>query len=276
MNKRPPENDDQNRIEHILHRLTSNKSGAAWAAFIECYSPLIMRAVHQFEFEQERQDDCFLHICEKLCQNDFRRLQKFNTRGSASFRTWLTSVVYNLCVDWHRKEYGRAIMLPAISALPMFDQAVYRLYFEQAIDLEGCRRTLEEEFPGLTAEQLSESIARVHALLTPRQRWRIAIASHKRRSVSIADSSMQWVADRESEPDITASRDEVSRQVRQALTILSPQQRLLVQLRYEQGLTLKKIAELMNLDDPFRARREIRAALDKLAAALQHLEARHL
>jgi RNA polymerase sigma factor (sigma-70 family) len=272
MNRRPPENCDENGIEHILHRLNSGDSGAAWAAFIERYSPVIMRVLRQFEFEQERQDDCFLHLCEKLCENNFQRLLKFNTNGPARFDTWLGSVLYNLCVDWHRKEYGRAVMLPAISALPMFDQAVYRLYFERAMDRESCRRALREEFPGLTAGQLSDSISRVHQLLTPRQRWRIAMGYHGRAAAFASDRNVHYLAHPEEGPESKASREQRRRLVQDALMTLAPTQRLLVQLRYEQGLTLKKIAELMGLADPFRARREIQAALDQLAAALPDLD----
>jgi len=275
MKKRPSENCDENGIEYVLHRLNSGDSGAAWAAFIERYSPLIMRVLRQFEFEQDRQDDCFLHVCEKLCENNFQRLLKFNTSGPARFSTWLGSVLYNLCVDWHRKEYGRAVMLPAINALPMFDQAVYRLYFERAMDRESCQRALREEFPGLTSGQLSDSISRVHGLLTPRQRWRIAMSHHGRSPAFEADRDVHCLAHPEEGPEARASREQHRRLVQDALATLAPTQRLMVQLRYEQGLTLKKVAELMGLADPFRARREIQAALDQLAAALPDLDIEH-
>lgn len=269
------ENYDENGIGSILHRLNTGDSGAAWGAFIERYSPLIVRVLRQFEFEQDRQDDCFLHICEKLCENNFQRLLKFNTSGPARFGTWLGSVLHNLCVDWHRKEFGRAVMLPAISALPLFDQAVYKLYFERAMDRETCRHALQEEFPGLTEGQLSDSISRVHRTLTPRQRWRIATGYRGRSAAFKSNSNVLSLVDPDVGPESKASRDQQRRLVQDALATLPPTQRLLVQLRYEQGLTLKKIAELLGLADPFRARREIQAALEQLAAALPDLEIEH-
>lgn len=272
MAKRHADNGGDPGIEELLHRLNGNDAGVAWASFIDHYASLILRAVRQFEFEQDRIDDCFLFVCEKLCERGFRRLLKFDTTGPARFRTWLGSVVHNLCVDWHRKEYGRAVMLPAISALPLFDQAVYRLYFEQGVEREVCRRTLREEFPGLTQEQLGDSIARVQRLLTPRQRWRIAISNRGRPPVIASGKSVRELADPGAGPELLASQAELQDTVREAFARLSPDQRLLLQLRYEQGLTLKKIAELTNLGDPFRARRKIQAALDALAIAMPRSE----
>jgi len=255
-------------IEDILHGLNGADSGAAWACFVDRYSALIMRTVRQFEFEQERADDCFLHVCEKLCDGGFRRLLQFNTEGPAHFSTWLGSVVYNLCVDWHRAEYGRAVLLPAISAMPVFDQAVYRLYFERRMDRESCRRTLAEEFPGLTRAQLAEAIARVHHTLTPRQRWRLSVERLRPQGGEAVSRDIDELPDRGLEPESEFMREERRLLVQRALAGLSRRQRLLLQMRYEQGLTLKKIAQLMDLADPFRARREIQAALDELAAAM--------
>lgn len=118
-------NDSERFIEDILHRLNSSDAGPAWAEFLDHYSGLIMKTARQFEYRQGRGNECFLFVCEKLVDDGFRRLLKYNTSSPCMFRSWLGAVVFNLCVDWHRHEYGRATMLPAISALPAFDQTVY-------------------------------------------------------------------------------------------------------------------------------------------------------
>lgn len=270
------DNNGPQGVGRILHRLNSVESGSAWAEFIDRYSPLIMKAVRQFEFEQERANDCFLHVCEKLCENGFRRLLQFNTEGLAQFDTWLGAVLFNLCVDWHRKEFGRAVMLPAIGALPAFDQAVYRLYFEQAMDREACRRTLEDEFPDLTAEQFAESIARVHRVLTPRQRWRIGARGRRHLRNAVRTVEVDAFPAGGAGPEAQASDEEQRRLLREAVSGLPADQRLLLRLRFEQGLTLGKIAEILGLGDPFRARRRIQAALDALSERLQPLGERRI
>ena len=50
-----------------------------------------------------------------------------------------------------------------------------------------------------------------------------------------------------------------------AMARLRPRQRLLIRLRYQQELTLEEIARLTGLPDPFRANRQIQAALEALA-----------
>jgi DNA-directed RNA polymerase specialized sigma subunit len=48
---------------------------------------------------------------------------------------------------------------------------------------------------------------------------------------------------------------------------LEPRQRLLLRLRFQQDLTLEEVARLTRIPDPYRANREIQAAV----AALAHL-----
>ena len=66
---------------NLLRRLKSADTGPAWVEFLDLYAPLIMQAASQFEYEQDRVNDCFLYVCEQLNDNDFRRLLKFNAAG---------------------------------------------------------------------------------------------------------------------------------------------------------------------------------------------------
>jgi len=256
----------QHDISGLLHRLNSADSGAAWAEFIDRYTPRIMNLVCQFEFQQERGNECFLYICEKLCEHRFKRLQKFNVQGKASFQTWLGAVVFNLCVDWHRSEFGRVQMLPAISALPAFDRKVYQLSFDQALPLETCFQTLKADFPDLTRQQLSSAMGRVYNALTPRQRWQINVRLRQRKP---GKTDPYLLPNLETGPEDSARLRQESEDLQLAMGKLSQNQRLLIQLRFRQGLTLKKISEVMQLGDPFRARRKLQAALDLLSDYMQ-------
>ena len=253
-------------ISDLLHRLNSAEAGSAWAEFIDRFSPLIMKAVGEFEYSQDRGNECFLFICEKLCDQQFRRLQKFNTAGKASFHTWLSAVVFNLCVDWHRSEFGRAQMLPAISALPAFDQAVYRLRFESGMHFEDCFQTLKLDFPDLTRQQFSDGISRVHGMLTPRQRWQNSVRTRRR---NLKEIDLDQLPSPEIGPESYTLRTQLSEDLEKAMSSLNAEQKLLLHLRFRQGLTLKKISELMQLNDPFRVRRQIQTALDFLLRSMQ-------
>lgn len=254
----------------ILRRLSSADAGPAWVEFVDRYSPLIMKVASRFEYRQGRASDCYLYVCEQLNDNGFRRLLRFNSSGDVRFRTWLATVVFNLCVDWHRHEYGRATLLPAVTALPAFDQAVYRLVVEQGMDKESAYQTLRSDYPDLTRDVLRKSVHRVCSILTPRQRWQITVRQHRRRSPAGSSSMLT-----DSLPNPSASpEDEFQKQqdledLSSAMNSLSSRQRLLLHLRFQEGLSLSRISEMMQLGDSNRAWRQVQSALKNVFSAMQ-------
>lgn len=251
-------------IDELLHRLSSTNPGPAWVEFLDYHAQLIMNAANQFEYEQERINDCFIYVCEKLNDDGFRRLLNFNTRGAAKFSSWLGTVVFNLCVDWHRQEFGRVTLLPAISALPEFDQSVYRLIIEQGLNKEVCFQTMRANFPDLTRELIANALGRVYFLLTPRQRWQINVRNQRRRQVPL-QGQLERLAEPALGPDLEAQATQKLESLQAALAQLPSKQSLLLRLRFQEGLGLKKIAQLQQLGDTNRAWRHIQTAMASLS-----------
>jgi RNA polymerase sigma factor (sigma-70 family) len=254
----------------ILHRLSSADAGPAWVKFLDLYSALIMKTVRQFEYRQDRSSECFLYVYEQLNDDGFRRLLKFNTAGKVKFRTWLGTVVFNLCVDWHRREFGRVALLPAISALPAFDRAVYRLVIEQGMDKETSFQTLRADFPDLTRELIESAVQRVYTLLTPHQRWQVTVRNSRKQMAwgSSFQGQIEHLPDPGSGPEEQAQKQQDLDTLQDAMAHLPANQRLLLRLRFQEGLSLKKIAELTQLGDTNRAWRHVQAALKAL---FQHI-----
>ena len=69
-------------------------------------------------------------------------------------------------------------------------------------------------------------------------------------------------------PEEVAQDEQQQERLAAALAQLPPAQRLLLRLRYEQELTLAEVARLTGLHDPFRANRQIQAALAAVAAIM--------
>lgn len=256
----------EDSVAELLNRLSSVDAGPAWVAFLNRFSRLIMNTANQFEYEQDRINECFLFVCEKLNDDGFRRLLKFNTRGSAKFHTWLGTVVFNLCVDWHRKEFGRVILLPAITALPAFDQSVYRLVIEQGMNKEASFQTLRADFPELTRAMVAIALSRIYSLLTPRQRWQISVRNRGRKQTrgGLDQGQVERLPDPGSGPETQAQKQQELEAMQNAMTQLPTDQRLLLRLRYQEGLSLKKIAQLKKLGDANRAWRHVQAAINAL------------
>jgi len=254
----------------LLSQLKTPDAGTAWTEILNRYAALIMKTASQFEYQQDRKNDCFLFVSEKLSEDGFKRLLKYDSRRNASFRTWLITIVFNLCIDWHRKEFGRAYLLPAISALPGFDQLVYRYSFEQGMTGQDCLHALSTEFPDVTRQQLSRAISRVHGVLTPRQRWQIGVRHRRQRRSGDqgGDSRLHDVDQLPTpieDPAIMAQKQQDLDALQVALANLSAREHLLLHLRFHSGLTLNQIAQFVRLSDSARAWRHIEKALKALS-----------
>jgi RNA polymerase sigma factor (sigma-70 family) len=252
--------------KELLCKLKSADSWDAWTEFLNRYASLIYQTANQFEFEQDRKNDCFLFVSEKLSQDGFKRLLKYKPTRKASFRNWLITVVFNLCIDWHRKEFGRASLAPSISALPAFDQLVYRYNFEQGLTTNDCLQLLSADFPDVTGQQLSQAIARIHRMLSPRQRWQIRVRlQRKQRSGERRLQEVDQLPSPESDPLVMAQESQQIEALQSALEALTDRQRLILHFRFHDGLTLKQIAQFAELGDSNRVWREIQEALQALS-----------
>lgn len=260
-------------LHNILAELSSFRAEKAWKTFLDSYSTMIMQVVRQYQDETNQADDCFLFVCEKLSDNGFRRLLRFDTQGKARFRTWLRLVVSNLCMDWHRKQFGRQRPYSAITKLSDFDQLVYHYKTECGMSRPSCFRALQVNYPGLTESQLSDSLSRVHNALTSRQRWQLSVRRREAGFANFKDAqcnpvTVNMLAGNEPGPESVAQQRQSREALAKAMSRLSHQQRLLLRLRYQEGLSLKDVAGLAGLGDLHQAKRRIKTALNTLGQLL--------
>lgn len=275
MNKQSPgsEESGEESVGSLLDRLTSGRADIAWTEFLRLHSPLVMQVARQFTTGAEQASDCFLFVCERLSDDGFRRLRSFRPDGPARFDTWLKVVVANLCIDWRRKLHGRVRPLAVVSTLPPLEQEVYHHIYQRGMSRFECQRALAIRFPNLTIEQIGQANARVFKSLSSRQRWQSSIRSRGAVSLEDAMSPGEGEATLQLEdpgpgPDQIADQRMSQDAINEALLKLAPRQRLLLRLRYQQDLTLEEVARLVGLPDPYRANREIQAAVEELGRHL--------
>jgi RNA polymerase sigma factor (sigma-70 family) len=247
----------------LLTRLRSRDRSRAWNQFLAVYSQTIMHIASQHEHDRDSMDDCYLFICEKLCEKDFYRLLSFQPQGSASFRSWLKVVIVNLCIDWRRHRRGRARPFKSISKLSLLDQAVFKYRFQQRAGRQVCLASMQADFPGVDENQLDDAVNRINRTLTSRQQW--LLSTRQSQTVSFSDDTATEPVEPGPGPARSIALSQAQEQLQQALDRLSPHHRLLIKLRYQQELSLKEVARLTRLGDPFRARRHLQAALAELA-----------
>jgi len=258
--------------EEMLQRLVSPEAGDAWQFFIHRFTPLLVSVARQYHQDPQRLRDCYLYVCEKLCDHEFARLQAYAKVEGVGFSSWLRAVTANLCVDWLRSEFGRRRRFRAIRRLPELEQAVYEHRFEQGLSISACYETLSTRFPDLTEVQLAGVIRRVNRELTARQHW--LLSTRKPAMLPIENPDVRREASLVSGGSENPENQEIEREeqarVDAALRQLEPNQRLLLKLRYQQGLTLKEVARLAHLDDAFQARYQVQLALRRLQELLSN------
>jgi RNA polymerase sigma factor (sigma-70 family) len=249
----------------ILEELRSSQSREAWAEFLRQYSSLIFQTCQFSTSDADQAADCFLFACEQLSRNHFRRLLRFRPRGTASFSTWLRVVLRNLCLDWRRKQFGRPRLLCSIARLPQLEGEVYRCRYEQGLSLDETLLFLCPNFPGLSMQRLMETDAHVRDSLSSRQLWLIGARKARARGalqgsgVGIAedDALAQHPVDPRPNQESTLASQEQEEHLRSAIAKLPAPDRLLIRLRFEEGLSLEQIARLTALGDAQRVHRRI-------------------
>ena len=259
-------------IHEILVGLASGDADIVWNQFLNDYSPLILHLARRYENDDGRVMDCYIFVCEKLSDNRFSRLLKFKPDEPAKFRVWLTVVVGNLCIDWRRKEYGRLRPFRAITRLPELDRLVFHNLYEAGMTRLDCLNALSGQFTDLTEERIATINSRIHSLLSSRQRWQLV--ARKRRTISLSEpATRDHTSAHPTEPgppiDLIAQTKQDLERLERAMAQLSPDERLILRLRYQHDLKLEEVARHMNFTDSNQARRQIEAAIVKLSKCME-------
>jgi RNA polymerase sigma factor (sigma-70 family) len=262
-------------IASMLSTLSSTEPQSAWCAFLDRYSGLIYHVVLSFDRDPDRSGNCYLFVCEQLSANDFRRLRKFDVGGRATFSTWLCAVMRNLCLDWHRKEHGRHRMFGSVARRSATDQLLFEVVFRRGFSAEEAREELSRRGVELSFAAVEERISDLRRCLSSRQLWLLSSGNTVLDSIDGEEERTYVVepADPAPDPEALAALRETHQHVSAALASLTDSDRLLVRLRYQEGLTLQQVAKLVGLKDAQTADRRLRDIIEHLrqGLGLEHL-----
>lgn len=79
----------------------------SWGKFLEVHHRLFLRVAHTVGADYDAAMDHYAHVLEQLRADDFKRLRAYVPDGQTKFTTWLVVVAQRLCLDYHRRLYGR-------------------------------------------------------------------------------------------------------------------------------------------------------------------------
>jgi RNA polymerase sigma factor (sigma-70 family) len=261
-------------IALLLEALQSPSARDAWAEFLDSYSPVLYQTARACTSSEDAAADCYLHICERLALNGFRRILKFDPEGSASFTTWLRVVARNLCFDWHRSQSGRHRPFKSLQHLSPLELEVYNCRFVRGASQEETLHSLEPAYPGVGVAELAKIEESLQNSLSSRQRWILSTRKKPEFSAKVAVVGQEEeygaveVADLRPDQETQLVSQQQQTKLQRSLGSLPADERLLVQLRFEQDLTLEEIARLCGLGDAQRTHRKLTAVLKKLRSAM--------
>ena len=91
----------------LLHAQEGEEREGAWEAFLGQFSRLVFLAARKSSSGYDDVMDRYTFILESLRADEFRRLRRFKAKGRSTFNTWFVVISSRLCVDYHRRRYGR-------------------------------------------------------------------------------------------------------------------------------------------------------------------------
>lgn len=229
----------------------------AWRLFIDRYADRIYSQLRHLGFDYDQAMDRFVYICEKLAEEDYRRLKTVRYTGSAGDLTpWVRKVVKNFSINWAWSEEGRKRLLKPISRMPQRERRIFELYFWRGLSPSAIREQIGlEGQQEISLADVFDALERIFSRLSQKKLWRLlSNLSRMRGTVSLDEINEETgtaiePADTLANPEQAFIRSESEERLSAALDGLLPAERLSIQLRYEEGMPVKEIGEILRLSE---------------------------
>lgn len=249
----------------------------AWHAVVEGYSGLIWSLICRYlpHPDEDERRGVYVEVLESLHAGS---LAEFDARSRLS--TWIGVVTRSRCLDHLRSRRGRKQIPRWLAGLSELDQRIYQLYFLQGHSFDRiCGEDLGNGEP-FSVDSLLESLDRIEAHLDRGVRRRLAFELHARSSSSVPGRLLEYLvwARQEGEQEREkqrADRGVLERETRELLTRvteamghLEAEEQEVLALRFEQGMTAKKIADVLGLTGQRRVYTILERALRRLKGIL--------
>jgi RNA polymerase sigma factor (sigma-70 family) len=258
----PKELDDKS-----LLALFSSAPERAWQLFLDRYSGFLLKELRRDAVGYDAAMDVFVHVCERLAADSFRRLRQIPTLGAAGeLKPWLRQVARNAQIDLRVGRDGRKRLLSFVATLPALDQRIFQLTFWQGLRPSEVLEQLRREAYEVSPFELFEKLEQHFAALSEKMLWHL-LARQKRSGESSTDLGVDRLASAERDPLEETLRREAEARLTARLAHLPARRRLIVRLRYDDALSLEEIATIVGSSSR-TVRRELAEALASLRSEL--------
>ena len=94
-------------LQRLLDDFPAESRDEAWAEFVDAHSRLLLHVCRSVARDHDGTMDAYAFVLEELRADDYARLRGYVPDGCTQFTTWLVVIVRRLCLDHHRRRYGR-------------------------------------------------------------------------------------------------------------------------------------------------------------------------
>lgn len=246
---------------------------AGYQKLLEDYSDVILRMIRRFLQDQDEVMEVYTYVCERLRANDFSALRRFE--DTSGVLPWLSVVTANACRDRFRKRRATSSPRSVIDQLDERERLVFAYYYQEQRTHEEITELIatQHDIP-CTRLDVVRAIGRIDDLLTTGRRWFLLAALHAnkpsfslealREETGYQPTAVTNVDGFEEEEQ----RKELLGRLHQALEQLASSDQLLVQLRFEHGMTAPQIARIMKYDNHRRVYTRLRTVFNQLRKLL--------
>jgi len=244
----------------------------AWHQFIDMYTPYMKATIRRYSEDEDLAADLYVSLLAKLQEG---KLAAFS--GRSTLPTWLVTVTINHCRDYFRSLKGTKHILTALGGLSATTRRVFTLFYLQRLPLQAVYEAMRTEAgPAFSYLDLLESLEQIRKRVSERKLGKIldrllrpeAYGAGSERRVETADPPPAHILLSYSPlPDRNLERKDLRttlRILREALERLSPEDRLLLKLRFEHRENARHIRDLLGLNSEKKVYRKVDRALSKL------------
>lgn len=245
----------------------------AYAELLKRFSPVIIRMVRRFMYDQDEVMEVYTSICERLRSRNFKALKRF--RVNSEITPWLSVVVANACRDRFRKKRSVSMPQTVLKKLDDREKLVFKYYYQEQLAHEDiCETIIGKHDMPCTSMQVARAIEKIDGLLSINKRWHLLMAINQNRpTLSIED--LEAVGFQTVDADTWLSSLDVPTEteivglLNSALTTLDPEDQLLVLLRFEHGMKASEIAEAMGFENHKYVYTRLRTIVNRLRRRME-------
>lgn len=258
------------RDDRDLFELLKHDAEAFWKTFLDRYSNFLFYQVRRFGFDYDEAMERFVYVLERLAENDLARLRKIRTLDEkGTFKGWLATACDRLCLDWLRSIEGREYTLKAVRDLPEMTQRILKLHFFEGMRASEIREELERECQQpVSLIDVLDRLEEIFGRLSGRSCWRLLHRLGGDREAPLEEELLEALAAGSGSPEGSIRDRETEEILEEVMAVLTSQERLVLQLRFEEHLSAGKIGRALGLEE-VRVRSLLRTSLSKLRREME-------